>query len=105
MGISGSNATRMAAQWTAAGTTAAGTMQQAVVGFGTSLGANAQAAQQLSTAAAGQVTTATANLQTVAGVNTDQQAVTLTNYQQAYQAAAQAISAAHTMFESLLTAV
>jgi flagellar hook-associated protein 1 FlgK len=102
---SGSNATRMAAQWTAANTTAAGTMQQAVVGFGTSLGANAQAAQQLSTATAGQVTTATANLQTVAGVNTDQQAVTLTNYQQAYQAAAQAISAAHTMFESLLTAV
>jgi flagellar hook-associated protein 1 FlgK len=44
-------------------------------------------------------------LQTVAGVNTDQQAVTLTNYQQAYQAAAQAISAAHTMFESLLTSV
>ncbi len=102
---SGSNATRMAAQWTAAGTTASGTMQQAVVGFGTSLGANAQAAQQLSTATAGQVTTATANLQTVAGVSTDQQAVTLTNYQQAYQAAAQAISAAHTMFESLLTAV
>ncbi len=102
---SGSNAARMAAQWTAAGATTAGTMQQAIVGFGTSLGANAQAAQQLSTATTGQVTTATANLQTVAGVNTDQQAVTLTNYQQAYQAAAQAISAAHTMFESLLTAV
>ncbi|GLR67537.1 flagellar hook-associated protein FlgK [Acidocella aquatica] len=102
---SGSNATRMAAQWTASGTTASGTLQQAVVGFGTSLGANAQAAQQLGSATAGQVTTATANLQAVAGVSTDQQAVTLTNYQQAYQAAAQAISAAHTMFESLLTAV
>ncbi len=104
-GASGSNAARMAALWTASGTTVSGTLQQTVVGFGTALGANAQAAQQLSTATAGQVTTATTNLQTVAGVNTDQQAVTLTNYQQAYQAAAQAISAAHTMFESLLTSV
>ena len=104
-GASGSNTARMAALWTASGTTVSGTLQQTVVGFGTALGANAQAAQQLSTATAGQVTTATTNLQTVAGVNTDQQAVTLTNYQQAYQAAAQAISAAHTMFESLLTSV
>ena len=32
-------------------------------------------------------------------MSSDQQAVPLTNYQQAYQAAAQAISTAHTMFE------
>jgi len=102
---SGSNATRLAAIWTASGTTTAGTLQQAIIGFGTQLGANAQAAQQLQTAATDQVTTATATLQNVAGVNTDEQAVTLTNYQQAYQAAAQAISAAHTMFESLLQSV
>jgi flagellar hook-associated protein 1 FlgK len=102
---SGSNASRLAALWTAAGTTTAGSLQQAVIGLGTGLGANAQAAQQLAAATAGQVTTATTNLQTIAGVSTDQQAVTLTNYQQAYQAAAQAISAAHTMFESLLNAV
>ncbi|OYV38694.1 MAG: flagellar biosynthesis protein FlgK [Rhodospirillales bacterium 20-64-7] len=102
---SGSNAARLAALWTSSGTTSAGTLQQAVIGFGTGLGANAQAAQQLATASATQVTTATANLQTVSGVNTDLQAVNLTNYQQAYQAAAQAISVAHAMFESLIQAV
>jgi len=102
---SGSNATRLAALWTAPSTTTSGTLQEAIIGFGTSLGANAQQAQQTATAATAQVTTATTNLQTVSGVNTDQQAVTLTNYQQAYQAAAQAIAAAHTMFESLITAV
>lgn len=102
---SGSNAQRMATLWTTPGTTAAGTMEQAVVGLSTGLGANAQAARQLAAATAAQVTTTTNNLQTAAGVNTDQQAVILTNYSQAYQAAAQAISAAHTMFESLLQSV
>lgn len=102
---SGSNATRLAASWTADSTTTAGTLQGAIVDFGTSLGANAQQAQQLATATASQVTTANSNLQTLAGVSSDQQAVDLTNYQQAYQAAAQVISAAHTMFESLLSAV
>lgn len=102
---SGSNAQRMATLWTTPGTTSAGTLEQAVVGLSTGLGANAQAAQQLATATTGQVTTTTSNLQTIAGVDTDQQAVILTNYSQAYQAAAQAISSAHTMFESLLQAV
>ena len=102
---SGSNAQRLATLWTTPGTSAAGTLEQAVIGLSTGLGATAQAAQQLATATAGQVTTTTTNLQTVAGVDTDQQAVILTNYSQAYQAAAQAISAAHTMFESLLQSV
>lgn len=102
---SGSNAQRTATLWTTPGTTTSGTLEQAVIGLSTGLGANAQAAQQLAAATTGQVTTTTANLQTVAGVNTDQQAVILTNYSQAYQAAAQAISAAHTMFESLLQSV
>ncbi len=102
---SGSNAARMASLWTAPSATTAGTLQQAIVGFGTALGANAQQAQQLASAATGQVTTATTNLQNISGVSTDQQAVTLTNYQQAYQAAAQVISTAHSMFESLLQAV
>jgi flagellar hook-associated protein 1 FlgK len=102
---SGGNATRIAGLWAAPGATTAGTLQQAIVGFGTSLGANAQTAQQSATATASQVSTATTNLQTVSGVSADQQAVTLTNYQQAYQAAAQAISAAHTAFESLLQSV
>jgi flagellar hook-associated protein 1 FlgK len=102
---SGSNATRLAAIWTNPGTTTQGTLQQAVVGLSTGLGANAQAAQDLASATTSQVTTATNNLNTVAGVNTDAQAVILTNYQQAYQAAAQAISAAHAAFESLISAV
>ena len=38
-------------------------------------------------------------------MNSDQQAVLLDNYQQAYQAAAQVISTAHTMFQSLLSSV
>jgi flagellar hook-associated protein 1 FlgK len=102
---SGSNAARMAALWTATGTTSDGTLQQSIVGFGTGLGANAQAAQQLSSAATAQVSTATTNLQSVSGVSSDQQAITLSNYQQAYQAAAQVISTAHTMFESLINAI
>ncbi len=102
---SGSNATRMASLWSAAGTTADGTLQQTIVGFGTQLGAAAQQAQDLSSETGDQVATATNNLQTVSGVNSDQQAVILSNYQQAYQAAAQVISNAHTMFESLITAV
>jgi len=102
---SGSNAQRMGAVWGASGTTTSGSLEQAVVGLSTGLGANAQAAQNLATAASTQVTTATNNLNTIGGVNTDQQAVILTTYQQAYQAAAQAISAAHTMFDSLLSAI
>ncbi|MDE1895787.1 MAG: flagellar biosynthesis protein FlgK [Rhodospirillales bacterium] len=102
---SGSNAQRLASLWTAPATTTAGTLEQSFVGLSTGLGANAAAAQQLATATAAQVSTATSNLSTVAGVNSDQQAITLTNYEQAYQAAAQAISTAHTMFESLLTAI
>ena len=102
---SGSNAQRMGALWNTASTTTSGSLEQAFVGLSTGLGANAQAAQNLASATSAQVTTATTNLQAISGVNTDQQAVTLTNYQQAYQAAAQVISAMHTMFESLLQSV
>jgi flagellar hook-associated protein 1 FlgK len=102
---SGSNAQRMATLWSTPSTTTTGTLEQAFIGLSTRLGANASAAQNLSTATSAQVSTATTNLQTLAGVNTDQQAVTLTNYQQAYQAAAQVISASHTMFESLLQSI
>jgi flagellar hook-associated protein 1 FlgK len=102
---SGSNASRLAAQWTNTGVTTAGSLQQSVVDLSTTLGANAQAAQNLATQTAAQVTSATANLQTIAGVNSDQQATLLVNYQQAYQAAAEVITTAHSMFESLINAV
>ncbi len=102
---SGSNAQRMATLWTTPSATTSGTLEQAVIGLSTGLGAKASAAQNLATTTATQVSTATTNLQTVAGVNTDQQAVLLTTYQQAYQAAAQVISASRTMFDSLLQSV
>jgi flagellar hook-associated protein 1 FlgK len=102
---SGSNATRMAALWSAPDTTSSGSLQQSVVGLQTQLGAGAQLAQELAASTTSQVTTATSNLQNISGVSSDQQAVVLTNYSQAYQAAAQVISAAHTMFESLIQAV
>lgn len=102
---SGSNAQRMSSLWTAQNTTSSGSLEQGVIGLATGLGSNASAAQQLATATSAQVTTATSNLATVAGVNSDQQAVLLTNYQQAYQAAAQIITAARSMFQSLISAV
>lgn len=102
---SGSNATRMAALWTSQGTSSQGTLQGAAVGLNTSLGANAQDAATLATSSASQVTAATTSLQDISGVSPDQQAVLLANYQQSYQAAAQVIAAANTMFNSLLSAV
>ena len=100
---SGSNATRMAALWTASGTSTDGTLQQGVIGFTTGLGSNADEAATLATGTGAQVTAATTNLQNISGVNSDQQAVLLVNYQQAYQAVAQVISTAHTMFQTLLS--
>ncbi|HTQ71237.1 MAG TPA: flagellar basal body rod C-terminal domain-containing protein [Acidocella sp.] len=102
---SGSNATRMAALFTATGTTSSGTLEQSVVDLGASLGVSAQAAQTSATDSAALVTTATSNLQTASGVNSDQQAVLLSNYEQAYQASAQVISVARDMFSSLISAV
>jgi flagellar hook-associated protein 1 FlgK len=43
--------------------------------------------------------------QSISGVNLDEQAADLISYQQAYQAAAQVIASAQTLFQSLLTAV
>jgi flagellar hook-associated protein 1 FlgK len=43
--------------------------------------------------------------QSSSGVNLDEQAADLINYQQAYQASAQVISAAQTLFQSLITAL
>ena len=43
--------------------------------------------------------------QSISGVNLDQQAALLVSYQQAYQAAAQVIASAQTLFQTLLTAV
>jgi len=102
---SGSNATRIQSLWTATQGTTQGTLQQAFVGLTTGLGTQANQATQVKTATAAQVTTATTNLQAIAGVDLNQQAVLLTQYQQAFQASAQVIASVNTMFQSLLQAV
>ena len=43
--------------------------------------------------------------QSVSGVNLDEEAANLVQYQQAYQAAAQVINVSSTLFKSLLNAV
>ena len=48
---------------------------------------------------------ATSAQQSVSGVNLDEQAAAMVQYEQAYQAAAQTIKTADTLFQSLLTAV
>lgn len=102
---SGSNATRMQSLWTASQGTTQGSMQQAFVGLTTDLGSQANQATGQKTATAAQMTTATTNLQAIAGVDLNQQAVLLTQYQQAFQASAQVIASTNTMFQSLLQAI
>ncbi len=70
-------------------------------------GAGAQA-QQVNTAQTAQTavnTQAQTNLQSVTGVNLDQEAANLLQWQQAYQASAQALSVANGLFSNLLDAV
>ena len=47
----------------------------------------------------------TAVQQSISGVNLDEQAANLVQFQQAYQAAAQVIASAQTLFQNLLAAV
>jgi len=46
-----------------------------------------------------------ARRESISGVNLDEEAANLVRYQQAYQAAAQVISTANTLFDTLLNAV
>jgi flagellar hook-associated protein 1 len=102
---SGSNATRMANILTQPSSLPGGSLQGAILSVVSQTGSQASAATQLATGTASDLTTAQNNLAAVAGVNQDQQAVLLTQYQQAFQAAAQVISTTQSMFESLITAV
>jgi flagellar hook-associated protein 1 len=69
------------------------------VGLQTSQAQNGAAAQQ------SVMQTAQSAQQSVSGVNLDQEAANLVQYQQAYQAAAQVIAASNTLFQSLITAI
>ncbi|WP_018914055.1 flagellar hook-associated protein FlgK [Thiomonas sp. FB-6] len=73
-----------------------------MVGQVASQGNQAQSALSAATAVAQQ---ATAAQQSVSGVNLDQEAARLMQYQQAYQAAATAIQIGGSLFQSLITAV
>jgi flagellar hook-associated protein 1 FlgK len=102
---SGSNAQRMAKLWTASSNLPGGSLQGSVLSVIGTAGANAEAAKSIATASSENVTAAQDNLTAVAGVDPNQQAVVLTQYQQAFQAAAMVVSTAHSMFESLVTAI
>lgn len=69
------------------------------------VGSNGQEAQVAATAAQGVLTRATQAQQAISGVNLDEEATHLVAYQQAYQASAQVVAAAQTLFQSLLAAV
>ncbi len=103
---SGSNAQRMAKQWTATSSTLpGGSLQGSILSIVGAAGSQSSAARTLATNTSANLKTAQSNLSQVAGVNQDQQAVLLTQYQQAYQAAAKVITTAASMFQSLLQAV
>jgi len=69
------------------------------VGIQTSQAQNGATAQQSA------MTSAQAAQQSVSGVNLDQEAAKMVQFEQAYQAAAQVIAASNTLFNSLLSAV
>jgi len=71
----------------------------------TTVGNYGQDAQTASTAASGVLTLAQQNQQSISGVNLDQQAADLVAYQQAYQASAQVIASAQSLFTDLITAI
>lgn len=70
-----------------------------------SVGAQAATAKAQLTATTAQQTQDQAAQQSISGVNLDEEAASLTQFQQAYQAAAQIISTSNTLFSSLLNAI
>jgi flagellar hook-associated protein 1 FlgK len=81
------------------------TLGNAYAALVTTLGSRGQEAQTAAAAAQGVLTQAQQTQQSVSGVNLDEEAAHLVAYQQAYQAAAQVVATAQTLFQSLLTAV
>jgi flagellar hook-associated protein 1 FlgK len=94
----------------------AGLLDQSLIGGSTSInaavnqlvtniGIQTSQAQSGSTAQQAVLTDATNAQQSVSGVNLDEEAANLVQYQQAYQAAAEVIKVAANLFQSVLTAV
>lgn len=71
----------------------------------TGIGSQAQQVNTAQTAQTAVNSNAQANFQSVSGVNLDEEAAHLLQWQQAYQAAAQALKIGSSLFQSLLTAV
>ncbi len=71
----------------------------------TNIGIQTSQAQSGTTAQQAVLTDATNAQQSVSGVNLDEEAANLVQYQQAYQAAAEVIKVASNLFQSVLTAV
>jgi flagellar hook-associated protein 1 FlgK len=102
----GSNGNMTAMAGLATQTLLAGqTLGSAYATLVTTLGSRGQEAQVAAQAAQAVLTRAQTTQQSISGVNLDQQAADLVSYQQAYQAAAQVIAAAQTLFNSLLQAI
>ena len=77
----------------------------AVSGLITGIGSQAAEVNTAQTAQTAVNTTAQSSVQSTSGVNLDQEAASLLQWQQAYQAAAQALNIGNTLFTSLLNAV
>jgi flagellar hook-associated protein 1 FlgK len=71
----------------------------------TNIGIETDQAQSGTTAQQAVLTDATNSQQSVSGVNLDEEAASLVQYQQAYQAAAEVINVASTLFKSVIAAV
>jgi flagellar hook-associated protein 1 FlgK len=71
----------------------------------TSIGIQTSQAQSGATAQQSVLTDATSAQQSISGVNLDEEAANLVSYQQAYQAAAEVINVASTLFKSIIAAV
>jgi len=103
---SGSNAQRMSGLWGATNPSLpGGSLQGSALSLIGSTGTASAQAKSLVANTASSLTTAQSNLSKVAGVNLDNQAALLTEFQQAYQAAAKVISTANSMFQSLIQVV
>jgi flagellar hook-associated protein 1 FlgK len=101
----GSNAQRLANLFQGSSESANGSLKSAILSIVGNAGSNASAAKMLAGNTQNNLTSAQQNLSAIAGVDTNSQAVVLTQYQQAFQAASQVISIANQMFQDLVSAI
>jgi len=108
VGGTGDNANALAsADGQTAGVLSGGTISVsgAVSALITGLGSQAQQINTAQTAQSAVNSQALSNVQSISGVNLDQEAASLLQWQQAYQASAQALSIGNTLFTTLIDSV